>query len=106
MTDMTSTYDKVKIHEALELLDAAASEGASGLKEIVGDNYESFKDFASTLGSNVRHRLSDAYSAGSDKVRVAAGHVDKHVHANPWAYIGGGAALGLMIGVLIARSRK
>jgi ElaB/YqjD/DUF883 family membrane-anchored ribosome-binding protein len=106
MESLTSTYDKVKIHEALELLDAAAAEGHSDLKDIIGDNYESFKHFAASLGNNIQRELSGVYAAGKAKVRGAAGEVDRHVHVNPWAYIGGSAALGILIGVLIARSRK
>jgi len=103
---MASTYDKVKIHEALELLDAAAAEEHADLREMVGDGYESFRDFATTLGADVQREVSGAYKAGKEKVRVAAGRVDGHVHANPWAYIGGSAALGLLVGVLIARSHR
>lgn len=106
MDSFTSTYDKVKIHEALELLDAAAAEGHSDLKDIVGDNYESFKQFAGSLNHKVQRELSGAYNAGKEKVIAAAGAVDKNAHHNPWIYIGGSAALGLLIGVLIARGRR
>lgn len=106
MDSFTSTYDKVKIHEALELLDAAAAEGHSDLKDIVGDNYESFKQFAGSLNHKVQRELSGAYNSGKEKVIAAAGAVDKNAHNNPWIYIGGSAALGLLIGVLIARGRR
>lgn len=103
---MANSYDKVKIHEALELLDAAAAEEQADLKAMVGDGYDSFKAFAANLGAGVRRDVSGAYNAGKDKVRAAAHQVDGHVHAHPWAYVGGGAALGLLIGLLIARSRR
>jgi len=103
---MASTYDKVKIHEALELLDAAAAEERSDLRDMIGDGYDSLREFAGTLGSEVQREVSSVYKAGKAKVRAAACDVDNHVHANPWAYIGGSAALGLLVGVLIARGRK
>lgn len=103
---MASTYDKVKIHEALELLDAAAAEERSDLRDIIGDGYDSLKEFAATLGSDVQREVSGVYKVGKQRVQDAAHRVDGHVHANPWAYIGGSAAIGLLIGVLIARSRK
>lgn len=103
---MASTYDKVKIHEALELLDAAAAEERSDLRDMIGDGYDSLREFAGTLGSDVQREVSGAFKAGKAKVRAVAGDVDNHVHANPWAYIGGSAALGLLVGVLIARGRK
>jgi len=103
---MTKTYDKTKIHEALELLNAAAAEGQSDLQDMIGDRYNALKEFVGTLGTDVGREVSGAYKAGKAKVRAAASEVDTHVHANPWAYIGGSAALGLLIGVLIARGRK
>lgn len=106
MDSTTSTYDKVKIHEALELLDAAASEGYTDLKDIVGDNYQSFRQFAGSLNNKVQRHLSDAYISGKEKVIAAAGAVDKNAHTNPWIYIGGSAAVGILIGVLIARGRR
>jgi len=103
---MGSTYDKVKIHEALELLDAAAADGHSDLRDIIGDGYESLRDFASSLGADAQREVMGVYRSGKTKVRAAAHQVDGHVHNNPWSYIGGAAAVGILIGVLIARSRR
>jgi ElaB/YqjD/DUF883 family membrane-anchored ribosome-binding protein len=102
---MTKTYDKAKIHEALELLNAAAAEEQSELQSMIGDRYNDLKGFLGTLGTDMQRDVSGAYRAGKAKVRAAAGEVDSHVHANPWAYIGGTAALGLLVGFLIARGR-
>ena len=103
---MTIKNDKAKIHEALELLNAAAVEEQSELQDMIGDRYNALKEFVGTLGTDMQREMSGAYRAGKAKVRAAASEVDTHVHANPWAYIGGSAALGLLIGVLIARGRK
>lgn len=103
---MASTYDKVKIHEALELLEAAAAEEKSELTAMIGDGYDSLKEFVGTLGSDVQREVTSAYKAGKTKVRAAACEVDSHVHANPWAYIGCSAALGLLVGFLVSRGRK
>jgi len=103
---MTKAYDRSKIQEALELLNAAAAEGQSDLQEMIGDRYDSLKEFVGTLGGDMHRQMSGAYKAGKAKVRAAACEVDNHVHENPWAYIGGSAALGLLVGFLIARSRK
>jgi ElaB/YqjD/DUF883 family membrane-anchored ribosome-binding protein len=103
---MARTYDKTKIHEALELLNAAAAEERSELQDMICDRYDTLKEFVGTLGTDVQREVSGAYKAGKAKVRAAASEVDSHVHANPWAYIGGSAALGLLIGFLIARGRR
>ena len=103
---MASIYDKVKIHEALELLDAAAAEEQTELQDIIGNGYSSLKEFVGTLSSDVQREVSGAYGKGKAKARATANEVDSHVRENPWAYIAGTAALGLLIGFLVARGRK
>jgi ElaB/YqjD/DUF883 family membrane-anchored ribosome-binding protein len=103
---MARTYDKAKIHEALELLNAAAAEEKSELQDMIGDRYDALKEFVGTLGTDVQREVSGAYRAGKAKARAAASEIDSHVHANPWAYIGGSAVLGFLVGLLVARSRK
>jgi ElaB/YqjD/DUF883 family membrane-anchored ribosome-binding protein len=103
---MSKSYDKAKLHEALELLNAAAAEGQSDLKDMVGERYNDLKDFVGALGSDVQREVRGAYKAGKAKVCATASQIDDHVHANPWAYIGGSAALGLLVGFLMARNRK
>ena len=41
------------------------------------------------LGNEVRSRAAEKYEAGREKVVDTAGDIDKRVHRNPWAYIGG-----------------
>jgi ElaB/YqjD/DUF883 family membrane-anchored ribosome-binding protein len=103
---MARTYDKGKLHEALELLNAAAAEEQSELREMIGERYDDLKEFVGALGTDVQRQVSGAYKAGKAKVCATASQVDEHVHANPWAYIGGSAALGLLIGFLMGRNRK
>jgi len=103
---MSKTYDKAKIHEALEILNAAAAEEASDLHDMIGDRYHALKDFVGDLGHDVRREVQSVYRAGKAKVRHAATEVDNHVHTNPWAYIGGSAALGLLVGFLAGRGRR
>lgn len=45
-------------------------------------------------------QLSDV---GADKAKAAARATDDYVHEHPWASVGVAAALGLVLGVLIAR---
>lgn len=40
-----------------------------------------------------------------DRARKAAHDTDRYVHENPWQAIGIGAALGLLVGVLVARHK-
>jgi ElaB/YqjD/DUF883 family membrane-anchored ribosome-binding protein len=103
---MGKTFDKAKLHDALGLLNEAAAEEQSELQAMIGDRYNTLKEFVGQLGANVQREVSGAYKAGETKVCAAASEVDNHVHANPWAYIGGSAALGLLVGFLMARGRK
>ena len=41
-----------------------------------------------------------------EKACEVARGVDQSVHANPWPYIGGTAAVGLLLGYLLGRNRK
>jgi ElaB/YqjD/DUF883 family membrane-anchored ribosome-binding protein len=52
---------------------------------------------------NAKERLSAAESAAIAKGKAAAKATDAYVHENPWKSIGIGAAIGVVIGMLIAR---
>jgi ElaB/YqjD/DUF883 family membrane-anchored ribosome-binding protein len=50
-----------------------------------------------------KQRLGAAEQIALDKAREAAKVTDAYVHENPWKAIGVGAALGVVVGMLIAR---
>ena len=52
---------------------------------------------------DTRLRLSDLQHEGIERARRAARDTDEYVHEHPWHAVGAGAALGLLVGVLIAR---
>jgi ElaB/YqjD/DUF883 family membrane-anchored ribosome-binding protein len=103
---MTKTQDKSKIHEALELLNTAAAEEQSELREMIGGQYHNLKEFVATIAGDVQRGVSGVYNAGKSQVAATASVVDNHVRANRWAYIGGSVAVGLLVGFLLARGRK
>ncbi|HSD36229.1 MAG TPA: DUF883 domain-containing protein [Rhodocyclaceae bacterium] len=47
--------------------------------------------------------LTEAERAAVAKARAAAKATDTYVHENPWKAVGLGAAVGIVIGMLIAR---
>jgi len=53
--------------------------------------------------SNARSKLGDLQFEGMERARRAARDTDEYVHEHPWHAVGAGAALGLLVGVLIAR---
>jgi ElaB/YqjD/DUF883 family membrane-anchored ribosome-binding protein len=54
----------------------------------------------------MRIRATEKFEAGKQKVVEVATGIDKSVHKNPWAYIGGATAMGLVFGFLLGRSRR
>lgn len=52
---------------------------------------------------DAKQRLGDAERAAVDKAKAAAKVTDAYVHENPWKAVGLGAAVGVVIGMLIAR---
>jgi ElaB/YqjD/DUF883 family membrane-anchored ribosome-binding protein len=52
-----------------------------------------------------RESISEVGNEIGQRARKAAHETDQYVHENPWQAIGIGAALGLLIGVLIARHK-
>jgi len=52
---------------------------------------------------DARLRINDLHYEGLERARRAARHTDEYVREHPWHAIGVGAALGLLVGVLIAR---
>ena len=52
---------------------------------------------------DTRRRIGDLQHEGVERARRAARHTDEYVHDHPWHAVGAAAALGLVVGVLIAR---
>ena len=50
-----------------------------------------------------KQRLTAAEEIAVDKAKAAAKVTDQYVHDNPWKAIGIGAAVGVVVGMLIAR---
>ena len=55
-----------------------------------------------SLGS-ARQQLAGVEAAAMDRVKQAGRTTDAYVHDHPWQSVGVGAAIGLLVGLLIAR---
>ena len=106
-----------KISEALKLLEEAAVQKKDELKNVLSDKYTHLRHVIVETEGNVAKSLSDvrkhavdaalhAKDVGVEKAREIANDVDKNVHRNPWPYIAGTAAVGLLVGYLLGRNRK
>ena len=52
---------------------------------------------------SAKHSVDEMGEAVIGRARHAAKVTDSYVHENPWKAVGAGAALGLLVGFLIAR---
>lgn len=105
VTEMDRFEDK-RINEALELLNAAARDKTSELQAAMENKYTELSSVVSAFTDRMKSRAGDKFEAGKQKVVDVATDIDKSVHKNPWAYIGGAAATALVFGFLLGRSRK
>ncbi len=58
---------------------------------------------AENLLKNTRTRLSDTSEKIVDQTKEIADRADNYVHEKPWTGVGIGAAVGLVLGVLLTR---
>jgi ElaB/YqjD/DUF883 family membrane-anchored ribosome-binding protein len=75
-----------KIRDAIELLKEASKEKKIELLHLLSGIFDNIKE---------------AEGKAVEKVKGAATKVDKSVHKNPWAYIGGAALAGVLVGFLL-----
>jgi ElaB/YqjD/DUF883 family membrane-anchored ribosome-binding protein len=90
---------------------------ASDMKVVISDAEDLLKATASAAGERVtaararmeeslrvaKVKLADAQEAVVDRAKDAARATDDFVHAHPWQAAGIGLAIGVVLGMLIAR---
>ncbi len=99
-------FEDKRINEALELLNAVARDKKAELQAAMETKYTDLSSVVGAFAESVKHRAGEKYEAGKQKVAEVATDIDKSVHKNPWAYIGGAAAAALVFGYLMGRSRR
>jgi ElaB/YqjD/DUF883 family membrane-anchored ribosome-binding protein len=106
MENMTmERFEDKRINEALELLNAAARDKKSELQSAMEEKYTDLSSVVSVFAEQMKTRATEKYQDGKQKVVDCATGIDKSVHQNPWAYIGGAAAAAMMCGFFMGRSR-
>lgn len=90
---------------------------AADLRVVIADAEELLRATASQAGEKVaaarvkiqesldvaKGKLSRVSEVGVDKAKEAARATDDFVHEHPWKAVGVGAALGVILGMLISR---
>ena len=98
-------------------VDVTKEKLAADLKVVIADAEELLRATASQAGEKVsaarvkiqesldvaKGKLASLGEAGIDQAKEAARATDNFVHEHPWKAVGIGAALGLVLGMLISR---
>lgn len=77
-----------QIHAALKKLKDKSNEKEIELIELVANVYETLKE---------------TEEKAIEKVRDTTSMVNTSVHMHPWYYVGGAAALGIVVGLILRR---
>jgi ElaB/YqjD/DUF883 family membrane-anchored ribosome-binding protein len=81
--------------------------GKDNLAKVAGSMVDNAADAIKTFGSRKLDRakaaLADAQALVTREAREYGDSSDEYVHANAWKVLGVGAAVGLLVGFLIAR---
>ena len=76
------------------------------LEEVLSSSGEKSKEELSKAEQALkqsRYRLGETGDAIAKQTRVAAARADEYVRENPWTGVGIGAAIGVVLGVLLSR---
>ncbi len=82
-----------------ELVSATADDTRSNVKELRERAEKRLKE----TRARVEARGEQLYNEARDNVRHQADVCDEYVHQNPWTSVGIGAAMGVVIGLLLGR---
>jgi ElaB/YqjD/DUF883 family membrane-anchored ribosome-binding protein len=101
MSETNATRDRLAADFQRVMDDVNALIGAGGAK--VDDEVTAIRERLRERLEDTRRRIGDLQHEGVERARRAARHTDEYVHDHPWHAVGAAAALGLVLGVLIAR---
>ena len=76
------------------------------LEEVLSSSGEKSKEELSKIRSKAEQALKQSrYRLGEtgDAIAIAAARADEYVRENPWTGVGIGAAIGVVLGVLLSR---
>lgn len=85
------------VTDAEDLLRATADQA--------GEKAASLRERAKTNLAVAKARLEEVEYAMVERTKAAAKVTDEYVHDNPWQAVGVAAGVGLLLGMLIGRSR-
>jgi ElaB/YqjD/DUF883 family membrane-anchored ribosome-binding protein len=105
MKDYSQTFkdSKPRLAADLDALVKDAEELLSRLANNAGEDYAEARDRLKQTLKSTREKLDGVQELALDNAAHARDAADAYVRRNPWESIGIGAAVGLVLGMLIAR---
>lgn len=97
--DNTTDHLRAELKSLADTLEEVLSSSGEKSKEELGK----IRNKAEQALKDSRARLSETGDVIARQTREAAAHADKYVRENPWTGVGIGAAVGVVLGVLLAR---
>lgn len=101
-----------KFEEALQLLNEAAREKKDEIQHLLSGKYSDIQNLIKTTAQakaaelgHYRELAEEAIGEGTERVKAAAGDVDRKVRENPWPYVGGAALAALLLGFIMGNSK-
>ncbi|MGJ7133686.1 DUF883 family protein [Morganella morganii] len=99
MSHHTNEELRAELKSLADTLESVLNTAESKSKEEV----DSLKKKAQAALENSRTRLAEGKEQVVQQTKEIAGKADNYVRENPWAGVGIGAAVGVVLGVLLAR---
>jgi ElaB/YqjD/DUF883 family membrane-anchored ribosome-binding protein len=103
MSNSHVNVSKQKLMEDLRAVVADAEELLKATASQTGERITAVRARAEQTLAGAKSRLEDAQDVVVEKAKYAAKETDAYVHENPWKAAGIAAAVGVLIGALIAR---
>lgn len=102
VTDLSSAT-KQKLVSTMKVVVADAEEILRASASMAGEKVGELRERIQERVRDAKLRIADAEAAIVDKTKAVAHATDDFVHDNPWRAVGIGAAIGLLLGVIIGR---
>ena len=99
MSHHTNEELRAELKSLADTLESVLNTAESKSKEEV----DSLKKKAQAALENPRTRLAEGKEQVVQQTKEIAGKADNYVRENPWTSVGIGAAVGVVLGVLLAR---
>ena len=103
---MSNQFGDTRIDDDLTLLSETLEEVLRSSGDPADQKYVELKARAEKALDDVKKRVSQASDSYYYRAKQAVYRADDYVHEKPWQGIGVGAAVGLVLGLLLARQLK